>query len=373
MSIPASIVDRTEWLGRAATHHDPTVYRGGWTGRWVPLVSAQTDEMERLMVIDVAGDPVYSAFEIQLFRSGETVSAVALAARKGGGIDYYYQPHHPMSAERLAGLRAMLNEPRFYERDFTMRLEVGSRGLVAMLDLIDEAGRRIYFNVVENAEDRHLSAILAPVSNHAREPKSFPLVYLDQFSMVLKRNTTVEIEVDGARRRPVVFPIWVDGHRVYYSRYATRVVIADLLPENRQHLEMVQLQPNQESVNLGSSRFELSWNTGHPEIRTATFRSGVSESRLHFQPPLPQPTAMRAGATANGRFVLSVNDVDAVIAGEYEIEGGHETARFVVQPLQGWQPPGMGRRRWVSTFRYEAALAETSAGVQMAGTWFRTD
>jgi hypothetical protein len=372
MSIPASIIDAEAWMHKEPAFHSRQIYVSDWGGAWLPVIDARPDELQRLMLIDVKGDPVYEAFELQLFAVADEYRGVAIAARKDGRRDYYYQPGVPMTEDRRKGIAALLNNPGIREWQFDLTLEVVNQGLHAALDLIDIDGRRIVFTVRENKPDRRLSAILAPVSSGTDQPESFPLVYLDDFSMVLVRNTEVFLEIDGKPRKPVVFPLLVDGQRVFYSRYSSRVAIADLLPEVNRAIHPLPLEPGQEILAHGMTEYHFIWNGTHPELQAAYFPSAGSTIGLHFKPGFPDPSRLASGVSITGSFLVSVNDVSAVIGGKYEISNGDQQISWSLQPLNGWQPPGMSRVPWVSTFTYEATGKSTAEGFTMESNWFRS-
>jgi hypothetical protein len=376
MTIPASIIDPQHWLASELAVHPQELYApavstdgfgSGQPVSWPDLVQFQPDELERLVLIDVAGDPVYKAFEIQQFRTPGGIRGTAIAARKDGTVDYYYQSGVPMTKVRQEGVAALLNQPRFMEWDFDMILNVDDRGLEAALDLVDREGRHISFRIRENYPGRELSAILAPVSSGTLEPRSFPMVYLDEFSMVLVKHTEISILIGGRRRRPVIFPLLVNGERVYYSRYSSRVAIADLLPESTGLLAFLQLEPGQETIRQEDCTWQFRWNGPQAELVRVSMQSGTSTVGIQFQPGLPNPYQLREAARAEGRFLISVNGIPAVIGGDYTMD----RSRWVLQPLQAWQPPGMGAVPWVSTFRFEASL-DIPVG-SMTSTWNRTD
>lgn len=373
MSIPASVIDGDAWLGGMPTQHEGLRYRGAWQGRWAAPIYARPDEIQRLVLIDIKNDPVYQAFELQRFETAEGPRAVFIAARKSGAHDYYYQAGISLSAERQAGVAALINQPAFIQKEFDFELEVGTAGLRAYVAIEDTEGRPIRLSIEENEPARRLSGILAPVSSNTRHPISFPLVYLDQFSMVLVANTSIDIEIGGHKRQPVVFPLLVDGRRVYYSRYASKVAIADILPEAVLALPLQEtLSDGQELFVSGAASYELVWNQGHPELVASSFRSGDSLIRLEFRPALPDFASIEPGQRLSGRFLLGVNEHRAVIAGVYHLDSPDDSSLvFELRPRHGWQPPGMSRQPWVSTFHYKALIQTQADFLAVTADWQR--
>lgn len=383
MNIPSTIVNPDRYLKAMSDHHDAKViYNQPWTGTFLPWVTAEVDQIQRLMLIDVKDDPIYQAFELQVLMIDGQEFRTAITARNDDTRDYYYEPGFPMTTQRIEGLNALLNNPRFIEHEFESFLEIDYQGLNAGLDLVDWEGRPIHFRIKEHRTNINLSGILAPVSSGSDNPQSFPLVYLDDFSMVQTNRTEIEIRIDNQSRKPVVFPLLVEGQRSYYSRYSSRVAIADLLPTREEGISSIPLPMGQTNLNIDSTQYQISWNQGFPELASAQFISGNSQVRLSFFPPLPNLQDLTPGIPVEGRFLISVNQREGIIAGRYGIEGVQDShgVHLTIQPEIGWQPPGMGRKPWVSSFSFEAQIVpnnfledQSDRTHFLSSRWFRND
>ena len=371
MSIPASIVDKEQWLSATRESIDPSMYEAKQRGTFLPFIHADHDQIIHLMLIDLADDPVYRTWEVQVLEHEGSRYMTAIAERIDGTIDYYHEPHYPMSESRRNSIVALLGNPNIMAREFDASLKVLPEGLDMELDLADRDGRSIRIMVKEHAGNRKHSAILAPVSNHAMNPSSFPLVYLDEFSMVLKHNTTIELSIDGQTRKASTFPLLLDGRRVYLSRYSSRVVIADLLPEHIELIPIIRLDPEETRFTIGGTTYRVAWNDGYPEIDSADTKVMDNTITWDFSPAFPDVTSLSEGARVMGRFTLSVNDHEAVIAGTYSVAKEMGKIALHLEPQRSWQPPGMGKR-WVSTFRYVAYLNRNDGEFSIESDWYRS-
>jgi len=99
-------------------------------------------------------------------------------------------------------------------------------------------------------------------------------------------------------------------------------------------------------------------------------RSPSKMTRL-MSPALPDLTALRTGPRIEGRFVVNVNDVPGVVAGEYRVERDAERVGLVFQPLEAWQPPMVRGLSWVSSYRYEAEIDPGVTPARLVSRWER--
>jgi hypothetical protein len=383
MNIPSTIVNPDRYLKDISDHHDAKViYDQPWTGTFLPWVTAEVDQIQQLMLIDVKDDPIYQAFELQVLLIDGQRFRTAIAARNDDTREYYYEPGLPMTEQRIEALNALLNNPRFIEHEFESFIHIDDQGLNAGLDLVDLEGRAIHFRIKEHRTNTNLSGILAPVSSGSENPQSFPLVYLDDFSMVQTKGTEIQIIIDNQSRKPVVFPLFVEGQRSYYSRYSSRVAIADLLPTRADVIHPTPLHLGQTNLTNKNTEYQIYWNQGYPELTSAQFVSGNSLVSFSFYPPLPNLQDLAPGSPVEGRFLVSVNQREGIIAGIYGIEKVHgsNVVNITIQPELGWQPPGMGRRLWVSSFSYQAQVLPNTAHKELSEStfflssrWFRND
>jgi hypothetical protein len=370
MSIPTSAVDPERYFKDQPTSHAETLYGTPYTGTWAPLFFADFDQIERLMLIDIADDPIYRSIEVQIFLIGGKEEAVVITVDRKKRIDYYYGSDILLDEKRRESVSTLLDAPNFHKQEVMASLQVLEGGLSCTASFTDYAGRPIFISIVESRPNTKQTAMLAPVSNQSLHPTSFPLVFLDTFNMVSRKGTQIELVFDGVVRKPAGFPLIVENRRVFYSRYAADVVVADLLIEGVHRIPLHEVASETAELRDGNATYHLNWERGYPELEKVSFVEGDSSVSLSFAPALPDLGHMDAQARAQGKFLLSVNAHPAVIAGTYDIApspGGH---RLLLQPSTSWQPPFMGKK-WVSTFLYTAYVEKDRHHVLLDARWDR--
>lgn len=236
----------------------------------------------------------------------------------------------------------------------------------------DREAREIDLEVLETRDEPRFGALIAPVGATSDRPDFLPVFFLDEFAFVRRRGADMRIEIDGQPRSPETLTRLVRGPASYFTRYSTRVVLAHWNERREANLQPVSLDPGAQVVEAGGLEWHMVWNAGHPEARAAVARSGEDAVTFVFSPALPDLAALRPGARLEGRFVVNVNDVPGVVAGEYSVVRQEEEVRLVFQPLRGWQPP-MAGPPWVSTYRYEAVIDLRGGRARLESSWTRRD
>ncbi|NLE15930.1 MAG: hypothetical protein GX626_08675 [Spirochaetales bacterium] len=370
MSVKPHAVKAQSYFKNLEHVRAPAIYDRAYDGGFYPLFQTTFDDIEALMLVDLADDPLYKSIEVQKFLLEGRDAWVVITERKDGRIDYYYEEPDLMDEERKASVSTLLNQPYFHQTSLQASLEVAEHGLSTQASFVDYENRSIELSIRENRTDSKPTAMLAPVSVHAENPTSFPMVFLDEFNMVAKKGTRVEVVIDKQKRKGVTLPIIVEGKRVYYSRYASDVVAADLLNSGQYVLEREHLMEGTPSVVSGNATYHLAWEHGYPHIRQVQFTHHDSSVTMDFAPALPEIRHMKQDTAVEGRFILTVNSVDGVIGGSYRVSTFGEALKLEVHPLTSWQPPFMGKK-WVSTFLHTATLKQDGSDLLIDARWER--
>jgi len=370
MSIKPQAVDAETFFKNQELTNPSSLYGRAYDGRFARFFQTTFDDIEALMLIDLADDPVYKAIEVQKFLLAGTETWAVITERKDGRIDYYYENPDLMDEKRQASVSTLLSQPYFHRTTLHAWMEVVERGLDVRASFIDWENRLIELAVTENRNDSKPTAMLAPVSVHAENPTSFPLVFLDDFNMVAKKGTRLEVWIDKQKRQAVSFPIIVEGRQVYYSRYASDVVVADILSAGKRVVQSEPLAENTPSITGGNATYHLAWESGYPEIKQVQFTHHDSSVTLDFAPALPDVRHLKADQTVEGRFILSVNSVHGVIGGSYTVASTDGRLHLMLHPLTSWQPPFMGKK-WVSTFHHTADFEHHGTDLLVDARWQR--
>lgn len=370
ISIPSSVVTQQSYFAHQKPSHGSYAQKGVFDGLWAPYFTTVFDQIEQLMLIDIKDDPVYKAIELQNFYFAGRPSSVIITEQKDGRIDYYYEDANLVDATRKSSVSTLLNSPYFHQQDLHVDLKITSNGLQAYCDFFDREGRHISLSIIESLDQKQEKALLAPVSTHSEQPTSFPLVFLDSFSMVARRNTSITVSIDGQQRKAAKFPLLVEGKRVYYSRYADDVVVADLLMEGSFQKPYQKVQEGQGLVIDGNAHYTLLWENGFPQVSEVQFTQQERSIKLVFQPALPDIRFLQSGLELTGKFVLSVNSHEGVVGGSYTVDSDGQIAVLRIHPQTSWQPPFMGKK-WVSTFLYEGVFTDHEGYLGVESEWNR--
>jgi hypothetical protein len=370
VALQPSVVEPDEYLG---AHENPaSIYESTLEPSLLPIFDVRFEPMERVALVNFSDDPVYNGIELQTFDTpdgGE--SALALLWRRDGVVDVYMTPNHRMDEVARRSLENLLNRITVQPASFEYRLNVTEHGLDAALAMRDREGRDVRFEVVETRGTPRLGALIAPVGAQVEQPAYLPIVFLDDFALVRRRGARIEISIDGERRAPEKMTRLVRGPASYFTRYSTRVVIANWNERREARLHPLPVPPGATEVRDGNLSYRLAWNAGAPEIATLVAHAGSDRLTLRFAPALPAIQAMRPGVRVDGRFVINVNDVDGVVAGEYHVQRSDDGVYLALQPLDAWQPPILDGAPWVASYRYEAVVSAGPGGMYLKGQWHR--
>jgi hypothetical protein len=373
LTMNPSVVDPAAYL--IAPGNPPDLYDGAGPTVLLPVLDVRIDPMDRLMLVDFANDPVYDGIELQMIPGPDGAPEARVLLWRPDTVDVYDQPGRVFDepAERRS-LEALLS-PRavtLQHAAFEHRLDVTRHGLDAAVRIRDRDGREVVVEVVETRGEPRFGALIAPIGATSASPDYLPVFFLDEFALVKRGGTRVRITVDGQERKPAKLPRLMKGPASYFTRYSTRVVIAHWNERRDAALHPVPVEPGAERVHADGMEWRLQWNGDRPEVEAAVARSDDDALTFLFAPALPDLTALRVDARVAGRFVINVNDVPGVVAGEYAVQRNGDRVRLVFQPLDAWQPPIVRGPSWVSSYRYDAELDLAAASPRLRSAWGRT-
>jgi hypothetical protein len=358
-----SVVDPDAWLRGAAAPAELYANGAAIASRpapaLLPVLDVRIDPMDRLFLVNIADDPVYEGVELQTFPRPGSEPEVRVLLWQRDTVDVYDRPGREFDeAADRRGLEALLS-PRVVTQqraDFEYRFLTTQHGLDAALRITDRQGREVVVEVIETRGAPVRGGLIAPVGATSAAPDYLPVFFLDEFALVKRAGTRVHITIDGERRAPQKLPRIMRGPASYFSRYSDRVVIAHWNERREGELGPVPVAPGTRLVEAGGLAWHLTWTGGRAEVDAAVARQGDDAVTLRFAPPLPELPALVDGARLEGRFVINVNDVPGVVAGEYAVARSGDQAELVFRPQLAWQPPIVRGPSWVSTYRYEARV-----------------
>ncbi len=367
-----SVVDPDVYLGGRS--HPAEAYGPAGAPSILPLLDVRIDPMDRLFLVNIADDPVYEGVELQTFPRPDGEPDVRVLLWRPDTVDVYDSPVREFdeavdrrTIESLVSPLAVTMQ----RAGFDYRFDITEHGLDAELRMTDRQGRDVVVEVVETRGTPVTGGLIAPVGASSASPDYLPVFFLDEFALVKRRGTRVTISVDGAHRSPSKMTRLIKGPAAYFTRYSNRVVIAHWNERREALFPPRPVAPGQPIVAMNGIEYRIAWNGDRPEIAAAVATQGDDAVTFLFSPALPDVATLRPGARVDGRFVINVNDVRGVVAGEYEVERRGDAAHLVFQPLDAWQPPILRGPSWVASYRYEAEIDLAGAMPRLHSRWVR--
>lgn len=367
------VVEPAEYL--AGLSSDPTIYGDDRASSFVAPFDMSFEPLRKILLVNF-NDPVYEGIEMQTFDGSDGKEALMLMLyRRDQRVDHYWTANYAMDDEHRRQRSALLNTPAFHGAwPLEYHLTVTGGGLDVAAKIRDVDGREIAFSLKETGSAPGYGAILAPVAARSLEPDAFSLVFMHDFTLVRVKNAQARVVVGGEERAIEKLPVFFPGPRAYLLRYSLRNVAGRWNVRAQATLAAIPVSLGDSSAADGAFKYDLAWTNGHPEIRTATARSGDHAMRLSFGPPLPDLAGLRDGARVDGRFTVDVNEVQGVIAGEYRVQRSGESVQLEIHPVEGWQPPMASGAPWVRSYRWKAQLSPAPDGrLQLKAKWIRAN
>lgn len=348
----------------------------------------KVDPMERLLLIGFENDPdsIYEGFEPQVFNdrlNGE--GHLIIGWRTDNKVDVYHQKSLNPDPNKYTIAGAGLNNiiPIDLEASF---FELDDRGVQAHDRFIDLSGRVIEIKINESSSrKRELFGLLAPMGDAAANPRSMPLILLQDFYFVRKKQTEIFISIANKLHKVDTLPVCMDWQRMTFVRYSSKPFIALLNPEFDGKLAEYHVQIGQESVVYEDHACHIEWIDKKPYIRSIEIIGHSCPFSMNFSPSVPCLDFVQDHMLLSGEFRISGHESVGSIAGEYAILSRDDsiTIRFI--PTMGWTPKTTKLstwflftvakvfKKWPTTYQWNAEMNKLADGSwNMRSKWIRT-
>jgi len=356
-----SVVNSQKYLGNRSNPIE--IYASPSTGLLYSPVNIVVVPMDKLMLVDVEGDPEYATIELQTFDDARGRGARVLLYRHNGPADSYY-------TDEAFAIKESARDTFFLAPDMTYRFNVAASGLDASFRMQDHAGKSIEFRVKEAPRKKWSQGFLAPIGgSDAVTFDYFPLYHMKGMNFVPRSGTEIAIKIGGEERKPKKLPIPADWEFVYLSRYTAAPIIGCW---NKPHDgALPPLQPEQHMIYQdGQTRYELVNNAGHYEIRKLFGFNDKHEVRFDFSPPIPDLPGLKDGIELSGRFSAGTDGISGIVAGAYRITRQGNDIDMEIRPQKAWQP--MPGPLWVTTWIWKGTITVgADHTVSMTSKWIR--
>jgi len=313
------------------------------------------EPMDRLFLINFEEDPIYYGIELQVLHKADEFYPLVILYRKDNLIDLYYT-NETAILDRKRMMKDLHNNASFNLLEtIDYKFDIDEMGLNAYLFLRDKLEKKVELRIKENTAGKELSAMLVPILPVNKNPQYFPLVYLDKFNMVIKKDTNIFIKINEILRKPTELPVKIDNQKYYYARYSLDPINCNWNRSYTGNLNSILITPTKNEIIEENLSYELLNNNGYFEIKKVI---GVDELKhsisFEFSPAIPNLLSLKSEMEIKGKFSLIIGEKKGVFAGVYQINSKKEHIVISIQPTKGWQPfPG---KLWLKTYKWVASI-----------------
>jgi len=364
-----AVVENYKYLGKR--NNSLKIYESSPKNVIFSPFNITTDHIDRLMLINFEEDPIYYAIELQIFRIAGEKLPMVIMYRKDDLMDIYY------TNEAIIEYRKKLFENLWTDVSFNQLEEIDFKfqtddmGLDAYLFLKDKLEKDIELKIKEKTLGRELTAMLTPIGAANKKPHYFPIVFLNEFGMVIKKDTEIFIKIHGFLRKPVEIPVRMNGMYVYLAYYSLEPIISNWNNIYRGRLNSILIDPANIDVKKENLSYKILNNGGYYEIKKLSGKDEVGHTiSFEFSPAIPNLLALKSNIKIKGKFSCYINDYKGIFAGEYYIKRVGDIISLNIQPIKGWQPfPG---KLWLKTYKWTADIdIIDNDNIRIQSYWYR--
>jgi len=369
ITIKDIVVDHHKYLGKR--NNSLKIYESSPKNMIFSPFNITIDHIDRLMLIYFEEDPIYYAIQLQIFRIAGEKLPMVIMYRKDDLMDIYY------TNEAIIEYRKKLFEDMWTNVSFNQLEEIDFRfqtddmGLDAYLFLKDKLEKDIELKIKENSPGRELTAMLTPIGPASKKPQYFPIVYLNEFGMVIKKDTEIFIKIHGFLRKPVEMPARMNGMYVYLAHYSLEPIIINWNNTYSGRLNSILIDPANIDVKKENLSYKILNNGGYYEIKKISGKDEVGHTiSFEFSPAIPSLITLKSNVNIKGKFSCCIDDKKGIFAGEFYIDRVGDIISFNIQPIKGWQPfPGV---LWLKTYKWNAEIDTLEKkNIRIQSNWYR--
>ncbi|GAH14474.1 unnamed protein product [marine sediment metagenome] len=147
------------------------------------------------------------------------------------------------------------------------KFQFDEMGLDAYLFLKDKLEKEIEIKIKEKTHERELASILSPIGAVSKKPEYFPIVFLNKFGMVIKKNTEIFVKIHGLLRDTAEMPVRMNGMNVYLARYSLEPIICNWNNYFKGNMNPMILNPPTLNISNKDITYYLLNNSDYYEIK----------------------------------------------------------------------------------------------------------
>jgi len=313
------------------------------------------DPTDRLLIVNFEEDPIYYSIELQVFNKLDKEYPLVIMYRKDNMMDIYYT-NEIVIKNRKKMVSELLGNVSFNQLDdIEYKFQFDEMGLDAYLLLKDKLEKEIEFKIKEKITGRELTSILAPFGTVSKKPEYFPIVFLNKFGMVIKKNTEIFVKIHVFSRGITEMPVRMNKTSYYLAHYSLEPVICNWNNDFSGNINPIIVNPPTLNISNENITFNLVKNSDYYEIRKISGNDEEDHTvSFEFSPAIPNLLTLRSKLKIRGRFSCIIDEVRGVFAGEYYLIRTGDIIEFSIQPTKGWQPfPG---KLWLKTYKLTSKI-----------------
>lgn len=328
------------------------------------------DSIERLLVLNLEDDPVYFRIELQILNKLDKMYPLVILYRKDNMMDIYYTNEALLKNRKKEFTDSFVNVSFNQVEAIDFKFQFDDTGLEAYIFFEDKLEKEIEFKIKENIPGRKLSSILAPMGAISNKPKYFPIVFLKEFGMVIKRNTEISIRIHGVLRNTTELPFQINGMNVYASHYSLNPMISNWNYNFSDDIDPIIL--NTPSLNISEKNiiFSLKNNFGYYEIKKISGKDEKGHTiSFEFSPAIPNLISLKNNSKIKGRFSCTIDKQEGIFGGLYYINRTGETIEINITPKKGWQP--FFGKSWLKSYKWTSKIGVLEKGEYKISSYWR--
>ena len=329
------------------------------------------DVIDRLFVVNIEDDPFYTRIELQIVHKFDDYYPLVILFRKDNMADVYYTSEVVITNRKKMLTDLLVNVSFNQLEDIQFEFQFDDTGLNAFLFLEDKLEQEIELKIKEHIPERELAAILAPMGAASKNPDYFPIVFLNKFGWVIKKNTEIFVKIHGVARDTSEMPIQINGMEVYAVHYSLQPIICNWNNNFTGRLDPIIINTPSLGISNDNMDFIFKNNSDYYEIIKISGRNEEDHTiSFEFSPAIPNLLSLRSRMKIKGRFSCIIDGKKGIFAGEYYLSRTGDTIDFIITPIKGWQPfPG---NLWLKNYKWTSTIQiQDIDDIKISSNWCR--
>lgn len=360
-------IDHYKYLGKH--ENSLKIYNSPPRNMVISPFNLNFDVIDRLLVFNIEDDPIYIRIELQIFHKYDNYYPLVIMFRKDNMADVYYT-NEVVIINRKKILTDLLVDVSFNQlEDIEFEFEFDDTGLNAFLFFDDKLEQEIELKVKENTSGRKLSSILAPMGAAIKSPDYFPIVFLNNFGWVIKKNTEIFVKIHGVARDTSEMPVQINKMEVYAVHYSLQPIISNWNNNFTGNINPIIINAPSLKILNDNIDIDLKNNSDYYEIQKISGRNeGDHTISFEFSPAIPNLLSLGSKTKIKGRFSCIIDEKKGIFAGEYYLTRTGDIIKFSITPTRGWQPfPG---NLWLKNYKWTSSIhIQDIEVIKMSSSW----